>query len=143
MPATTKEPKFTSSRTEDWRSLAEAQRANKTRPTQSQVKRDHDGVVQPNVFGLKNLAIFGALLAAGYLIDGALSGKRVDGGRGGPFRKTVDALVSPLRRLTGGGTGGRGGWKEKSPAEMARLAAEKRSGGAKSKKVKGKGKKRG
>ena len=94
------------------------------------------------MFGLKNLAIFGALLTAGYLIDGALSGKRVDGGRGGPFRKMVDALVSPLRRLTGGGTGGRGGWKEKSPAEMARLAAEKRSGGAKSKKGKGKGKKK-
>lgn len=136
MPATTTEPKFTSSRTEDWRSLAEAQRASKPRPT-SQVKR---GVVQPNVFGLKNLAIFGALLTAGYLIDGALSGKRVDGGRGGPFRKMVDALVSPLRRLTGGGTGG--GWKSKSPAEMARLAAEKRSGGAKSKKGKGKGKKK-
>jgi len=45
-----------------------------------------------------------------------------------------------LRRLTGGGTGG--GWKSKSPAEMARLAAEKRSGGAKSKKGKGKGKKK-
>jgi len=45
-----------------------------------------------------------------------------------------------LRRLTGGGTGG--GWKSKSPTEMARLAAEKRSGGAKSKKGKGKGKKK-
>ena len=139
------EPKFTSANTDDWRSLAEANRAKKSSRKdalgQSQVKRDD--ALQPNVFGAKNLAVVAALLVAGYIVDGALSGKRVDGQKGGPFRKMVDAISAPLRRLFGGGSGGRGGWKEKSPAEMARLAAEKRSGTqAGGKKKKGKAKRR-
>lgn len=148
---------FESAKTEDWRSLAEANRLTHVRASErretlegkgkSRIKRQEvEDVSQPSVFGKKNLAIVVGLLAVGYVVDGMLSGKRVDGTKGGPFRKMMDALLSPLRRLAGSGIGGKGGWKQKSPAEMARLAAEKRnqSGGTtggKKKKRKGKKKK--
>ena len=148
--------KFESARTEDWRSLAEANRLAQMPPAErrlalegkviqgSRVKRQ-DEVARPNVFGARNLAILAALLAAGYYIDSALSGARLDGSKGGPLRKMLDGKLSPLLWLASGGRGGRGGrggkggrggWKQQSPAEMARLAAEKRnqSGGKKKRK---------
>lgn len=148
--------KFESTRTEDWRSLAEANRlAQLPGPAERKLALEGKGIgrrvrqqdedTRPNVFGARNLAIVAALLAAGYYIDGVLSGTRLDGSKGGPFRRMLDGLLSPLLRLARGGRGGkggRGGWKEQSPAEMARLAAEKRNqSGGKRKKRKG-GKKR-
>ena len=145
--------KFESARTEDWRSLAEANRLTQLPPAErklalegkgkgSRVRRQ-DEETRPSVFGARNLAIVTVLLAAGYYVDGALSGTRLDGSKGGPFRRMLDGLLSPLLRLASGGRagkGGRGGWKEQSPAEMARLAAEKRnqSGGKKKKRKGGK-----
>lgn len=145
--------KFESARTEDWRSLAEANRlAQLPGPAERKLALEGKGIgsrrvrqdedTRPNVFGPRNLAIVAALLAAGYYIDGVLSGTRLDGSKGGPFRRMLDGLLSPLLRLARGGRGGKGGWKEQSPAEMARLAAEKRNqSGGKRKKRKG-GKKR-
>jgi hypothetical protein len=155
--ARTMASKFESARTEDWRSLAEANRlAQLPGPAERKLALEGKGIgsrrvrqqdedTRPNVFGARNLAIVAALLAAGYYIDGVLSGTRLDGSKGGPFRRMLDGLLSPLLRLARGGRGGkggRGGWKEQSPAEMARLAAEKRNqSGGKRKKRKG-GKKR-
>ncbi len=93
--------KFESARTEDWRSLAEANRlAQLPGPAERQLALEGKGIgrrvrqqdedTRPNVFGARNLAIVAALLAAGYYIDGVLSGTRLDGSKGGPFRRMLD-----------------------------------------------------
>jgi hypothetical protein len=143
---------FESGRTEDWRSLAEANRLTDMSKharndalqgtNKSQLTKRKTDAVEPNVFGAKNLAIVAVLIAGGYILDSALAGRRVDGGKGGPFRRMVDAILSPARRLMGKGGPAGSTWKRTSPAEMARLAAEKRHGSATTKKKKSKGKKK-
>jgi hypothetical protein len=145
---------FESGHTDDWRTLAEANRAPGMKhharldmlqgKHKSQLNKRRSETPRANFSGGKNVGIVALLVLGGYFLDDLIGGKRVDG-RGGPLRRMIDGILSPLRRLAGMDGRPNGSWKKKSPSEMARLAAEKRQstvGGSKSKKA-GRRKKKG